>query len=87
MKECTLKNCGYEEAQNLLLSRGISKPLFSVEAWKTGRNYSLGVDVGAHSAHSGVEESASASLVAEILLNMASPVSAPTALLGEEADQ
>ena len=43
--------------------------------------------MGAHSAHSGVEESASASLVAEILLNMASPVSAPTALLGEEADQ
>ena len=35
----------------MFLSRGISKPLFSVEAWKAGRSYSLGVDVGAASAN------------------------------------
>ena len=41
MKERTLKNCGYEEAENFLLSRGISKPLFSVEAWRTGQDFPL----------------------------------------------
>ena len=51
MKERTLKNCGYEEAENMLLRRRILKPLFSVEAWKTRRSYSLGVDVGPTSAH------------------------------------
>ena len=65
----------------MLLSRGISKPLFSVEAWKAGRSYSLGLNVGAATAHS------EASLVAEILLNMAPPASATTALSGGEAGQ
>ena len=85
MKERTLRNCGFEEAENMLLSRGISKPLFSVEAWRAGREYSLGADVGVASANSDGEGSASASLVAEILLNLAPSTSDPTVLPEGEA--
>ena len=70
MKERKLKNCRYEEVENLLLSRGIAKPLFLVEAWKTSWNYSLGDNVGATPLQSGGEETSSASLVVEILLNI-----------------
>ena len=53
MKERTLKNCSYKEAENLLLSRGVSKPLLSVEAWRSGFGYPLGGDVGSASIRSG----------------------------------
>ena len=75
MKERTLKNCGYEEAENLLLSRGISKPLFSVEAWRAGREFPLDVGEGASTIHPAGDELTSANMVAEILLNMAPPAS------------
>ena len=80
MKERTLKNCGYEEAEDMLLSRGITKPLFSVEAWRWGRGYSLGADAGGVETQSEGGESVSAGLVAEILMSIAPPVSAPTVL-------
>ena len=85
MKERTLKNYGYEEAENLLLSRGISKPLFSVDAWRSGLGYPLGGDVGSASIRSGGEESATAT--AEILLQMALAGASLTAEVGEESDQ
>ena len=76
MKERTLKNCGYEEAENHLLSRGISKPLFSVEAWRAGRVFPADVDDVASLAHPDGAELTSENLVAEILLNMAPSSSA-----------
>ena len=68
-----MKNCGYEEAENLLLSRGISKPLFSVEAWRGGRVFPADVDDVASSACPDGAELSSENLVAEILLNMPPP--------------
>ena len=77
MKERTLKNCGYEEAENLLLSRGISKPLFSVEAWKTGQDFPLDVGERVSPIHLAGDELSSANLVAEILLSMPPPPPPP----------
>ena len=81
MKKRTLKNCGYEEAENLLLSRGISKPLFSVESWRMGQDFPLDVGEGVSSIHSARDELSSANLVAEILLSMPPPPASASTLM------
>ena len=87
MKERALNNCGYEKAENLLLSKGILKPVFSAEACRVGQNFPLDVGEGASSIHSVGDELSSANLVAEILLNMALPVCTSTVRNEEETGQ
>ena len=89
MRERTLENNGYEEPQISLLSRGVSRPLFSVEAWRAGEVYILGADEAPTGSPLGKTDSLESSSVAEILLKMGLSAMArpsPSEAMGELID-